>query len=85
LDVRSRCFSIIIAQEPAQSLAALHGLLEVEVCIAREQQDVAFPLVIPLSMEMFDIFAQRPPQGTLAEEVTLDKHSSFTDLTQRSA
>jgi hypothetical protein len=36
--------------------------------IPRKQQDVALPLVIPLSMEMVDIVAQRPPQGALAEE-----------------
>jgi hypothetical protein len=34
---------------------------------------------------MLDIVAQRSPQGALAEEDYLDKHSSLTDLTQRSA
>ena len=59
---------MVITQEPAQSLAALHGLPAADVCIPREQQDVALSLVIPLSMVMFDIFAQRPPQGALAEQ-----------------
>ena len=54
---------MIIAQQPAQSLAALHGPLEADICIARKQQDVALTLVIALSMIMFDVFAQRPPQG----------------------
>ena len=36
--------------------------------IPREQQDVARPLVIALSVKMFGVFAQGPPQGTLTEE-----------------
>src|SRR5262249_6584285 len=59
---------MVIAQEPTQSLAALHGPLAVDVCIAREKQDVALPLVIPLGMEVFDIFAEGAPQGPLTEE-----------------
>ena len=54
---------MVIAQEPTQSLAALHRPLAVDVCIAREKQDVALPLVIPLGMEVFDIFAQGAPQA----------------------
>jgi hypothetical protein len=41
--------------------------------------------MIPLGMEMFDILAQGSPQGARQKRITLDKHSSFTDLTQRSA
>jgi hypothetical protein len=59
---------MVIAQEPAQSLAAPHRPLAVAVRIPGKQQDVALPLVIPLGMEMVDIVAQRPPQGALAEE-----------------
>jgi hypothetical protein len=58
---------MVIAQEPTQSLAALHGPLTTNVCIPREQ-DIALPLVISLSVEMLDIFAQRPPQRALTEE-----------------
>jgi len=36
--------------------------------IPRKQQDVALPLVIPLGVKMFDVFAQCPPQGPLAKE-----------------
>jgi len=50
-----------------------------------EQQDVVLPLMIALSMVMLDVFAQGAPQGALAERITLDKRSSFTDLTQRPA
>jgi len=32
------------------------------------QQDIALPLVISLSVEMLDIFAQRPPQRALTEK-----------------
>ena len=59
---------MVIAQEPTQSLAALHRPLAVDVCIAREQQDVVLPLMIALSMVMLDVFAQCAPQGALAKE-----------------
>jgi hypothetical protein len=55
------------------------------IAYPRKQQDVVFPLLVPLSMEMVDIVAQCPPQRALAEEDCLDKHSSLTDLTQRSS
>ena len=60
--------TMIVAQEPAQSLAALHRPLALTICRQRKQQDVALPLVIPLGMEMVDVFAQRPPQGAFAEQ-----------------
>ena len=75
---------MVIAQEPTQSLAALHRPLAVTSPIPREQQDIALPLMIPLSMVMLDILAQRPPQRALSKEDHFDKHSSFTDLTHRS-
>ena len=59
---------MVVTQESAQSLATLNGLLVVGVRTPREQQDVALPLVITLSMVMLDIFAQRAPQGALTEE-----------------
>ena len=33
-----------------------------------KQQDVALAPVVPLGVEMFNIVAQRPPQGALAEQ-----------------
>ena len=36
--------------------------------ITGKQQDVALPLVIALSMIMFDVFAQRSPQRALSKE-----------------
>jgi hypothetical protein len=74
---------MVIAQEPTQSLAAFHGALAENVSVAREQQDIALPLMIPLSMEIFEIFAEGALQGALTDENHLDRHSSFTDLTQR--
>jgi hypothetical protein len=59
---------MVITQESAQSLAALHGLLVADLRVTREQQDVAFPLMIPLGMVMFEIFPQDPSQGALAKE-----------------
>ena len=46
---------MIVAQEPAQSLAALHRPLALTICHQRKQQDVALPLVIPLGVEMVNI------------------------------
>ena len=75
---------MIIAQEPTQSLAALNRLLGVaDVRVTRKQQDVILPLMVPLSMIMFDVFAQRRERSL--KRITLDRHSSFTDRTQRSA
>jgi hypothetical protein len=59
---------MVITQESAQSLAALNRPVAADVCTPREQQDIALPLVIPLGMEMFDIFAQCSPQGALAKQ-----------------
>ena len=73
---------MIVAQKPAQSLAAPNRPLAVAVRVPRQQRDVALPLVVSLGMEMVDVFAQRPPN-----RITFDGHSSLTDLTltQRSA
>jgi hypothetical protein len=68
LGVRSRRLLMVIAQEPPQSLAALHGALAVNACIAREQHDIALSLMIALGMIVFDEFVQRPPQGTLSQK-----------------
>src|SRR6266849_2887920 len=65
---RSRCLLMVITQESTQSLAALNRYPAAGVRTPREQQDVALPLVIALRMEVFDIFAQRPPQGAFAKE-----------------
>ena len=67
----SRCVPMIITQEPTQPLAALHGPLATNVRISGKQQDIAFPLVIPLSMEMLDVFAQRSPQGAVGRKIPI--------------
>ena len=59
---------MVIMQEPTQSLAALHWPLTTNFCVPREQQDIVLPLVISLSVEMLDIFDQRPSQRALTEE-----------------
>jgi hypothetical protein len=64
----SRCLSMVIAQEPAQLLTALHRPLALPIAFTGKQQDVTFLLVVPLGMEMVDIVAQRPPQRAFAEE-----------------
>ena len=81
----SRRFAMVIAQEPAQSLAALH-VPTTNVRIPREQQDIALPLVISLSVEMLEIFAQHPPQRALTEKNELGQALLLhLDRTQRSA
>ena len=82
MGARSRRLLMVITQEPTQSLTALHRPGAADACIAGEQQDVVLPLMIALSMVMLDVFAQG---GRSSKRITLDKHSSFTDLTQRSA
>jgi len=59
---------MVVAQEPAQSLVAAHGSLALLIRRPREQQDIAFTLMVPLGMTMVDVFAQRPPQRPLAEQ-----------------
>src|SRR5260370_30919184 len=59
---------MVIAQETAQSLAAAHWPLALPIGYPRKQQDVALPLMIPLSVEMVDVVAQRSPQRLFAEE-----------------
>jgi hypothetical protein len=53
----SRRLAMVIAQKAAQSLAAPHRPLTLLSRRPRKQQDVAPPLMIPLSMEMVDIVA----------------------------
>jgi hypothetical protein len=55
----SRRLSMVIAQEPAQSLAAPHWPLALPIRHPRKQQDVALPLMIPLSVEMVDVALTR--------------------------
>jgi hypothetical protein len=79
---------MVVAQKPAQSLLAPHWPLALPIRRPRKQQDVALALVVPLGMEMVDKVTQRPPQRRNERSpmrITLDKHSSLTDLTPRSA
>ena len=85
MGARSRRLLMVITQEPTQSLTALHVPSAADACIAGEQQDVVLPLMIALSMVMLDVFAQASRKERSPKRITLDKHSSFTDLTQRSA
>src|ERR1035437_8650378 len=62
---------MVITQETTQPLATLHRLLTTRFRDLTEQQDVGLPLMIPLSMVMLDVFAQRSPQGALTKENAL--------------
>jgi hypothetical protein len=46
----------------------LNGFRATNIRISWEQQDIVLALVIPLGVEMFDVFAQGPPHGALTEE-----------------
>jgi hypothetical protein len=59
---------MVVAQETSQSLATSCRPLALSSRRRRKQQDIALPLVVPLSMEMFDILAQCPSQRPLAEQ-----------------
>ena len=63
---------MIVTQESAQSLAALNRLVGADDCTAREEQDVALPLVVALRMVMLNVFAQGPPQRALS--LRLSRH-----------
>jgi hypothetical protein len=58
---------MIVAQETSQSLATPHQPLALP-SRRPEQQDVALPLVVPLGVEMGDVFAERQPERPLAEQ-----------------
>jgi len=77
--------TMIVAQKPAQSLAATAPPLAAAVHIRGNSRMLPLPLVIPLRMEMVDVFAQRPPQRALAEEDHLGQELLLDRLTQRSA
>ena len=68
MGVRLCCLLIVIAQEPTQSLAALHRPLAPDVRITREQEDIALSQMIAFGMIILDEFVQRPPQGALAQK-----------------
>jgi hypothetical protein len=51
---------MVVAQQAAQSLAALHRLIVLPIVGPRKQQDVALPLMIPFGMEMLNIVTQSP-------------------------
>ena len=76
---------MVITQEPTQSLTALHRPGAADACIAGEQQDVVLPLMIALSMVCSTNSLRARRRKRSPKRITLDKHSSFTDLTQRSA
>ena len=72
---------MVITQESAQSLAGLNRPVAANVRTPREQQDIA----LPLGMEMFEYSLSARRRERSPKRITLDKHASFTDLTQRSA
>ena len=77
---------MIIAQKPTQSLVAPHWSLALSIRHPWKQQDVALPLVISrFGVEMVDKLLSARRNERSPKRITLDRHSSLTDLTQRSA
>src|SRR5450756_1579650 len=68
LPANSRSFLMVITQETTQPLATLHRLLTTRWRDPTEQKDVGLPLMIPFSMVMLDLLAQREPQRALTKE-----------------
>jgi hypothetical protein len=84
--VHLRCLSMVIAQEPAQSIAALNRAVEANVGTPRERQHIALPLVIPLGVVMLDVFGQGPPplrctQCSIHDEVPWSRSTLLPSLT----
>jgi hypothetical protein len=50
--------SVVELQEATETLAASHGPVLAHL-LARKEEEVVLPLVIPLAVEVFDIRAQR--------------------------
>ena len=65
---RLRGFFMIIMQQLARPFATLHRPASSRLRVTRKQQDVVLHLMIMLRMVMRNIFAQRQPQGALADE-----------------
>jgi hypothetical protein len=62
---------VVVAQEPAKTLATPHTLLATCLGDPWEQQYVGLPLMIPFTMIVRNIFVQRPTQRTLTKEKDL--------------
>ena len=50
--------SVVELQEAPETLAASHGPVLAHL-LARKEEEVALPLVVPLAVEVFDVRAQR--------------------------
>ena len=68
---------MVIAQEPTQSLVAPNRPLAAAMRIPRKQQEVALPLMIPLGMEMVEVFAQCRAAAPAPDRGAAQHHRSF--------
>jgi hypothetical protein len=82
------CGARRLRKPPRRSLHSIDGPPALQqFLVMGEQQNIALPLVIAFAMIMLLELGQRSPQRSFPEqeELTIDRHSSLTDRTQRSA
>jgi hypothetical protein len=73
----SRRFSLVVPQKSTQPLATLDRSRAALWNVLRKQQDVAFALMIALSVKVRNVFGERSPQGTLTEQNQLGQAFHF--------
>ncbi len=80
-------FPLIVLQQTTQSFLATHNSVILGRSSIRqgEQEPVLLALVIALLVVMGHVLLQDSAQRLLPNKMSFDKHSCFTDLTQRSA
>src|SRR5215469_4323100 len=79
-------FPLVIFQQAAQSFPAPHrSLFPSCLGLKRKQYAIFLALMVPLFMVMQQILLQGSPQQGLSDRMSFARHSSLTDLTQRSA
>jgi len=77
---------LVILQQAAQSFSTPH-CSRVPSCLRlqRKQDPIAFALMVALLVVMRQILLQGSPQRASPNRMSFARHSSLTDLTQRSA
>jgi len=73
-----------LGQAP-QAVATVNGPAIRRYVHRREEEEIAFALVVPFKMMMFDIRSQRSAQRSFSKENELGQAFFRTELTQRSA
>jgi hypothetical protein len=73
----SRRFSVVVPQKSVEPLATSDSPRTMPYSNGRKQQDVAFALMIALSVEVRNVFGECSPQGALTEQNQLGQTLLF--------